>query len=77
MEAGVVALSHCARELIPIMQMDKFLGPAVGLSVDIASMHFSIHEDNAGALVLADTLPPQHTPQQTLSYQVNLVQGID
>ena len=29
----------------------------------IAHMHSCIHEDNAGALILADTLPPQYTPQ--------------
>ena len=43
--------------------MVKLLGPAVGLDVDNAEMHVSIHEDNAGALVLADTLPPQYTPR--------------
>eukprot|EP00804_Cyclotella_cryptica_P015702 CCRYP_018922-RA/>CCRYP_018922-RA protein AED:0.46 eAED:0.46 QI:0/-1/0/1/-1/0/1/0/76 len=26
-------------------------------------MNVSIHEDNAGALVLAETLPPQFTPR--------------
>ncbi len=26
-------------------------------------MHVSIHEDNAGALVLAETIPPQFTPR--------------
>lgn len=35
----------------------------VGLSVDVTSMHVCIHEDNAGALFLADTLPPQYTPR--------------
>ncbi len=34
MEAVIVAISHCACELIPIMQMVEFLGPAVGLPVD-------------------------------------------
>ena len=63
MEAEVVALSHCARELIPIMQMVKFLGPAVGLQVNSTTMHVCIHEDNAGALFLAGTLPPQYTPR--------------
>ena len=29
----------------------------------IAHMHSCIHEDNAGALILADTLPPQYTPR--------------
>ena len=26
-------------------------------------MNVSIHEDNAGALILAETLPPQYTPR--------------
>jgi hypothetical protein len=26
-------------------------------------MHVSIHEDNAGALVLVQTIPPQFTPR--------------
>ena len=38
------------------------LEDAVGLHTkDIASMSVSIHEDNAGALILAQTLPPQCT----------------
>ncbi len=61
MEAEIVAISHCARELITIMQM--VLGPAVGLSVDCTLMHVCIHEENVGALILADTLPPQYTPR--------------
>ncbi len=61
MEAEIVAISHCAHELIPIMQMVEFLGPVVGLPVDCTSMHVCIHEDNAGALILIDTLPPQYT----------------
>ncbi len=62
LEAEIVAISHCTCELIPIMQMVEFLGPAVGLPVDCTSMHDCIHEDNAGALILADTLPLQYTP---------------
>jgi hypothetical protein len=62
-EAEIVAISHCTSELIPIMQMVEFLGPAVGFPVDCTSMHVCIHEDNAGALILADTLPPQYTPR--------------
>jgi hypothetical protein len=46
-EAEIVAISHCARELIPIMQMVRFFGPAVGLPVDCTLMHVCIHEDNA------------------------------
>ncbi len=58
-----MAISHCARELIPIVQMVEFLSPAVGLPVNYTLMHVCIHEDNAGALILADTLPPQYTPR--------------
>ncbi len=58
-----MAISHCTHELIPIMQMVEFLGPAVGLPVDCTLMHVCIHEDNAGALILTDTLPLQYTPQ--------------
>ena len=76
MEAEIVAISHCARELIPIMQMVEFLGPAVGLPMDCTLMHVCIHEDNTGALILADTLPPQYTPRSK-HYHIknNLVQG--
>ena len=63
MEAEILAISNCARELIPIMQMVEFLGPAAGLPVDCTSMHVCIHEDNAGALILAANLPPQYTPR--------------
>ena len=63
MEAEVVALCHCTRELIPIMNMVKSLAPVVGLPFNGTTMNVSIHEDNAGALILADTLPPQYTPR--------------
>ncbi len=39
------------------------LGEKVGLPVSDATMNVSIHEDNAGALVLVETLPPQFTPR--------------
>ena len=45
------------------MDMDSLLGTKVGLPVSGATMKVSIHEDNAGALVLAETLPPQFTPR--------------
>lgn len=63
MEAEIVALAHSCRELFPIMDLVHSVGPSVGLQVDETTMHVSIHEDNAGALILADTLPPQHTPR--------------
>ena len=40
------------------------LGAVVGLKTDkLTTMKVSIHEDNAGALVLAQTIPPQFTPR--------------
>jgi hypothetical protein len=63
MEAEIVALVHSCRELFPIMDMVTVLGPAVGLLVGDTTMNVSIHEDNAGALILAQTLPPQFTPR--------------
>ena len=38
------------------------MSSVVGLLSPQTSMHVSIHEDNAGALILAETLPPQFTP---------------
>ena len=64
MEAEVVALAHSCRELFPMMNMVSMLGEKVGLPVSDATMNVSIHEDNAGALVLAETLPPQFTPRR-------------
>ena len=38
------------------------VGVSVGMPTkDLTSMHVSVHEDNAGALILAETLPPQFT----------------
>lgn len=63
MEAEIVALGHSCRELFPIIDMVKQVGPLVGLDVGDSNMNVSIHEDNAGALILAQTLPPQYTPR--------------
>ena len=63
MESEIIALAHSCKELFPIMDLTQSLGQAVGLSVSPTTMHVSIHEDNAGALVLAETIPPQYTPR--------------
>ena len=64
MEAEIIALAHCCRELFPVMDIVKEVGAVVGLETeDKTSMHVSIHEDNAGALVLAETIPPEFTPR--------------
>ena len=64
MQAEVIALAACCRELMPIIDMIEEIGKAVGLtSTEQTKMHVRIHEDNAGALILAQTLPPQVTPR--------------
>ena len=64
MEAEVTALAHSCRELFPIMDLVAEVGGIVGLSTeDLTSMHVCLHEDNAGALALAQAKPPQFTPR--------------
>ena len=63
MEAEIVALSHSCKELFPIMDMVGSLGPALGIPAGETTMKVSVHEDNAGALVLAQKLPPEYTPR--------------
>ena len=64
MDTDIVALAHCCRELFPVYDIVKEVGKIVGLATDdLSSMHVSVHEDNAGALVLAETIPPEFTPQ--------------
>ena len=64
MEAEIIALAHCCRELFPVIDVVEEMGIAVGLPTeDLATMHVSVHEDNAGALILAETIPPAFTPR--------------
>ncbi len=62
MEAEVIALGACMKELIPIMNMVQSLAVAVGIPAGDVNMRVSVHEDNLGELGLAETLPPQFTP---------------
>ncbi len=61
METEIVALAHSCCELFPIMHAVGIMGKAIGLPVGNTTIQVSIHEDNAGALVLAETLLPQFT----------------
>jgi hypothetical protein len=63
MEAEIIALSACCRELFPIMDMVSSVTKSVKLPIGKTTMNVSIHEDNSGALVLTKTLPPQFTPR--------------
>jgi hypothetical protein len=63
MEAEIIALAACMRELIPIVDMVQSLAVAVSIPAGDVNMKVSVHEDNSGALVLAEMLPPQFTPR--------------
>ncbi len=63
MEAEIVALAHSCCKLFPIMDGVSIIGKAIGLPVGNTTIQVSIYEDNAGALVLAETLLPQFTNQ--------------
>ena len=57
-------MAACCRELMPILDIVEEIGDTVGLcQSDRPRMHVHIHEDNAGALILAETVPPQFTPR--------------
>jgi hypothetical protein len=63
MEAKIIALLACCRDLFPIIGMVEAVTCQVNLPIRETTMKLSVHEDNSGALVLAKTLPPQLTPQ--------------
>jgi hypothetical protein len=63
MEAKIIALASCCRELFPTIDMVESVTCSVNLPIGEARMQLSVHEDNLGALVLAKTLPPQFTPR--------------
>ncbi len=58
MEAEIIALAHSFCELFPIMDGVSIMGKAIGLAVCNTTIQVLIHKDNAGALVLAETLQP-------------------
>ena len=63
-EIEINALAHCYRELFPVLDVTINVGDDVGLPTkDIASMSVSVPKDDAGALILAHTLPSQCTHQ--------------
>ena len=64
MHAELVALAACCQDLPPILDLVDEIGDAVGLAqTERPKMHVTIHEDNSGALTLANMIPPQLTPQ--------------
>jgi hypothetical protein len=48
MEAEIMSLAHCCRELFPVMDIVAGIGEVVRMETkELVSMHVSIHEDNA------------------------------
>ena len=64
MESEIIALAHCCKELFLIMDMTNILGETVGLIIIDTAMNVYIYEDNYGALIMEETLPPQFNPQK-------------
>ena len=53
MESEYVAMSSACKDLFPIMDLVKEIGPVFDLPVNNKSrFHIRIHEDNVGALLL-------------------------
>ena len=53
MEAEIIALAACCKELFPIMDMVSSVTNSVKLPIGKTTMSVSIHDENSGALVLA------------------------
>ena len=59
MESEIYALSHCCRDLFPLMGMVGEIGKSVGMPTkDLTSMHVSVYKDNSDVLILAQTVLP-------------------
>ena len=63
MKVKVIAWAHSCRDFLQIIEMVPSLGDAINLPKDLATMQVSVHEDNAGGLILAKIVPPQYTHQ--------------
>jgi hypothetical protein len=63
MEAKIIALLRCCRDLFPIIDMVELLTSSVNLPIRETTMKLSVHVDYLAGLVLAKTLPPQFTYQ--------------
>ena len=61
MEAEISALAHCMKEVVGIMDLAKLFSEYYGLEEVKTKFNITIHEDNSGALVLANTIPPEYT----------------
>ena len=59
MHSEVIDLGACTRELIPVVDLVEEVGAAVVMTPkERTCLHIMVHEDNDGALVLAQPAPP-------------------
>jgi hypothetical protein len=63
MMAEYYALSTAMREVIPLRGLVHSVAKGVGLGKCLTTFHTTVHEDNSGALALANLDPGQHTPR--------------
>ncbi len=61
MEANIIAIAHNCVKQIPFIDGVSIMGKAIYFPVGNTTIQVSIHEDNAGALVLAKPLLSQFT----------------
>jgi hypothetical protein len=74
MEAKIIALSACCRELFPIIDMVHSLAVATNLPIGNMTVNVSIHEDNSEALCVGQNpASTVHSSKQVLGNQDNLV----
>ncbi len=64
MKTEIIVLAYSCCNLFPIMHGVSIMVEAIGLPVGHTIIQVLIHKDNAGALDLAKTLPPQFTSQR-------------
>jgi hypothetical protein len=73
MEAEYSALSMAMRELLPFRTLFTAVASAIGISSDITTnINTVIHEDNSGALTLANLEPGRVTPRSKQHYAIRL-----
>ena len=64
MEAEYIAISTACKDLFPIIDKTKEITETLKLTIDPeSSIHTKIHEDNVGALTLAQLEPRRMTPR--------------
>jgi hypothetical protein len=72
MEAKIIALLVCCRDLFPIINMMESMTSSLHLPIGETTMKLAIHADTSGALVLSKTLPPQFTSQSKY-YSIKII----